>query len=186
MPTDQAGIPFQYATKIGGFFYEMEDDPENSNFADWPAEMSFPGNGTVVMEPQGAPDFGLGKNIASFSDAIGGCNMSFADTVARGYMFKADDPRDLEIKCIAQFDGIQSGNDMSISSRSGHHTGDGCCRDSHIWRVLIVIITNFVFAKKCGMFLIMRELQREVLHTLPLSADYNGGKKIGVRINNLQ
>ena len=179
MPTDQAGIPFQYATKIGGFFYEMEDDPENSNFADWPAEMSFPGDGTVVMEPQGATDFGLGKNIASFSDAIGGCNMSFADTVARGYMFKADDPRDLEIKCIAQFDGIQSGNDMSISSRSGHHTGDGCCQGF-----------AYMFGYDCNtnQFRFRKEMWHVSYHESPegsfshsaVTADYNGGKKIGL------
>ena len=112
----------------------MEDNPENSNYADWPAEVSFGGDGSFVMEPQGATDWGIGKNITSFTDSIGGCDMDFADTAARGYAFRADDVRDFEFKFIAQFDGIASGNDLSISARTGHHTGDDCCQGfAYMW-----------------------------------------------------
>src|SRR5215813_12611239 len=107
MPNDKFGTPFWYASKPGGFFYELEDSPQNSNFVDWPDEMSFPGNGQVVMEPSGPTDFGIGKYASSFSDAIGGCDMSFTDTAARGYSFKADDARDIEYKFIASFEGIE-------------------------------------------------------------------------------
>lgn len=80
------------------------------------------------MHPSGPTDFGLGKNISGFSDSIGGCSMSFADTASRGYAYKADDARDMEIKCICTFSGISAGEGFSISARTGHHTGSNCCQ----------------------------------------------------------
>jgi len=106
----------------------MEDNPQSSNYVDWPDEMDFPGGGVVVMNPNGPTDFGIGKYAASFTDSIGGCDMSFTDTAARGYAYKADDPRDVEYKFICTFEGIDPGNGMSISARTGHHTSDNCCQ----------------------------------------------------------
>ena len=104
----------------------MSDNPKNDIEVDWAKEMSFDGNGVVTMRPSGPTDFGVGKNIATFEDAIGGCNMSFRDTAARGYMYKPDDARDLEITMEMNFSGINSG--FSTSVRTGHHSSDGCCQ----------------------------------------------------------
>ena len=179
MPLNRFGIQDFYASKVGGFNYEMEDDPENSNYVDWPAEVSFNGNGTFVMEPNGPTDFGVGKNISSFTDAIGGCDMDFADTVSRGYMFRADDPRDIEIKAIMQFDGIESGNDLSISTRSGHHTSDNCCQGFAYMFGYDVNTNEFRFRKEMW-HVSYHESPEGSFSDSRVTDDYNGGKKIGL------
>ena len=122
-------MPFFHPSKTGGFFYQQEDSPENSNFVDWPSEMSFPGNGVARMDPSGATDFGIGKNISGFNDSIGGCNMDFAATKSRGYAYKADDPRDIEYKAIISFEDIDLDQGFSISFDTGHHASDEpCCQ----------------------------------------------------------
>ena len=72
MPSDKFGIPYFYPSKAGGFNYEMSDNPKSDSNVDWPSggEMTFSGN-TVTMHPNGPTDFGIGKNISSFSDSIG-------------------------------------------------------------------------------------------------------------------
>ena len=128
MPFDKWGHPFFYPSKTSGFFYQMSDNPKNDQYADWPSEMSFDGGGIVTMRPNGPTDFGLGKNIANFNDAIGGCNMDFAQTAERGYAYKADDARDVELKCIMKVDGTGD-NGFSISACTGaHHSGGRCCQ----------------------------------------------------------
>ena len=128
MPVDKFGQAFIKPSKVGGFFYQQEDNPQNSNFVDWPDEMSFPGNGIVRMEPDGPTDFGVGKNVSGFSDSIGGCNMDFSATQSRGYAYKADDARDVEYKAIIRFEDIDPDEGFSISFDTGHHTDDGCCQ----------------------------------------------------------
>ena len=128
MPVDKFGLPFIYPSKTGGFFYQQEDNPQNSDFADWPDEMSFPGNGIVRMDPNGPTDFGIGKNIKGFKDSIGGCDMDFKATQARGYAYKPDDARDVEFKALISFEDIDPDDGFSISFDTGHHTSDGCCQ----------------------------------------------------------
>ena len=127
MPFDKFGHPFWYPSKVGGFFWEQPDDPENDEFCDFPDEMDFNGGGIMTMNPNGPTDWGCGKNISSFNDSIGGCNMDFADTAERGYAYKADDARDLEIKAIVDIRGTGD-NGFSISACTGHHTNDNCCQ----------------------------------------------------------
>ncbi len=127
MPADRFNIPFFYPSKAGGFFYQMSDNPKNDNNVDWPSEMTFSGP-IATMHPNGPTDFGIGKYIASFSDSIGGCNMDFDATQRRGYAYKADDARDVEIKCLAKFSGIDSESGFSISACTGHHSSSGCCQ----------------------------------------------------------
>ena len=115
-----------YPSKVGGWFWEQPDNPENDEFVDWPDEMDF--NGSVVtMNPNGPTDWGAGRNISSFNDSIGGCNMDFAETAERGYAYKANDARDLEIKAIVDVRGTGD-NGFSISVCTGHHTNDNCCQ----------------------------------------------------------
>lgn len=126
MPTDKFGNPYFYPSKAGGFSYVMSDNPKNDNNVDWPSEMSFSGN-IATMHPNGPTDFGVGKNISSFNDSIGGCSMDFKATAKRGYAYKADDARDIEYKCLMKVSGIGS-NGFSISFCTGHHTGSSCCQ----------------------------------------------------------
>ncbi len=129
MPVDRFGIPFFYPSKAGGYFYEMSDNPKSDGDVDWPSEVSFSGS-IATMHPNGPTDFGIGKNIAGFSDSIGGCNMDFKATAKRGYSYKADDARDIEFKCLMNIPGnLDSSHDgFSISFCTGHHNGNDCCQ----------------------------------------------------------
>src|SRR5262245_10699401 len=129
MPTDRFGIPYRYPSKPNGFNYEMSDNPKSDNYVDWPSEMSFPGGGVVKMSPNGPTDFGIGRHVPAFlsDNCIGGCGMDFPSTAQRGYAYKADDARDVELTCLAKFD-IPSGNGFSISACTGRHSSSGCCQ----------------------------------------------------------
>jgi len=122
-------IHFFYPSKPGGYFYEMSNNPKSDPDVDWPSNVSFSG-GIVTMKPRGPTDFGIGKNIAGFSDSIGGCGMDFKATAKRGYSNKADDARDIEYKCWMRVPGnLDSQHDgLSISFCTGHHTGSNCCQ----------------------------------------------------------
>ena len=108
----------------------MSDNPKNDQYADWPEEAEFNSGGVVSFDPSGpSTDFGLGKNIKSFTDSIGGCDMDFAQTAERGYAYKADDARDVEIKIIVKAEDI--GDDgISVSACTGHHKASdrSCCQ----------------------------------------------------------
>lgn len=91
--------------------------------------MDFNSGGVVTMNPNGPTDWGAGKNIKGFNGSIGGCNMDFSETAERGYAYKSDDARDLEIKAIVKIDGTGS-NGFSISTCTGRHTGSKCCQGS--------------------------------------------------------
>jgi Uncharacterized conserved protein len=131
MPEDKFNIKYFHPSKVNGWFYQMSDNPKNDPGFDAggsESEMSFPGGGILIMEPNGATDFGLGKNVRDFGDSIGGCDMDFAETADRGYANKADDVRDCEIKALVKIEDISSGEGFSISACTGHHTGSNCCQ----------------------------------------------------------
>lgn len=79
------------------------------------------------MNPSGPTSHGIGKNLDGFNGSIGGCNMDFSQTADRGYAYKQDDARDLEIKMLIKIDGTGS-NGFSISACTGRHTGSQCCQ----------------------------------------------------------
>lgn len=122
---DKWGIPFFHKSKANGFFYEMSDNPQNDtalNFVNITAN-----GGVLTMHPNGPTSFGIGKNIKGFKDSIGGCQMNFKETAARGYAYKPDDVRDLEFKTLANIKGIGD-HGFSISCCTGHHkSGSGNC-----------------------------------------------------------
>jgi hypothetical protein len=123
---DKFGHPMWYASKQGGFFWEQESDPKNSQFCDFSQEFSFSPD-IITMKPNGPTDFGVGKNIAAFQSSSSNCGVNFSDVAAKGYMYKKDDARDIEFKTRIKADGISSGNGFSISVCTGHHSGSGCC-----------------------------------------------------------
>jgi hypothetical protein len=126
---DRFGIPYFHATKAGGFVYEMSDDPQNDQAMDHVDKEFTVANGVIRMKPAGPTSFGVGKNIRTFQDSIGGCKMNFKETAARGYASKPDDVRDLEFKCIMRITGIGD-HGFSISGPTGHHdsSSDVCCQ----------------------------------------------------------
>jgi hypothetical protein len=124
--TDKFGIPMWYATKSGGFFYESSDDPANDDAFEGGSETKTTGTNTVTMKPNGPTNFHLGKNVKGFKDSIGGCKLKFPEAAARGYAYKKDDVRDMEIKGVFKFN-IGS-NGFSISCCTGHHSGSKCCQ----------------------------------------------------------
>lgn len=127
MPTDKFGFPFFHPTKSGGYFYEESSNPKN----DAPVEgldQDFSVSGNVItMKCNGPTSFSIGKNGRGFSDSIGGCNMDFKATAARGYGYKKDDVRDLEFKCQMKINSIGA-HGFSLSACTGHHSSSGCCQ----------------------------------------------------------
>lgn len=134
--TDKFGIPMWYASKPGGFFYESSDDPTDDDAFEAGDETKSSGNNTVTMKPNGPTNFHIGKNVKGFKDSIGGCGMKFPDAAGRGYAYKKDDVRDMEIKGVFKFD-IGS-NGFSISVCTGHHAsgGNACCQ-GHAYMVTV-------------------------------------------------
>jgi hypothetical protein len=126
---DKFGIPHFHATKKDGFVYEMSDDPRNDQAMDHVDKEFTVLNGVITMKPAGPTSFGVGKNIRTFKDCIGGCDMNFKETAKRGYANKPDDVRDLEYKCLMKINGIGN-HGFSISGPTGHHQSGGgpCCQ----------------------------------------------------------
>lgn len=129
MPTDKFGQPYFYPNKSGGYNFEQSNNPKNDNAIEG-LDSSFSVSGDVItMKPSGPTSFSVGKNARTFTDSIGGCNMDFKATAARGYAYKKDDVRDLEFKCLLQVNGLQSGHDgFSMSACTGRHTSSNCCQ----------------------------------------------------------
>lgn len=108
----------------------MSDNPKNDNAIEGlDSDFSVSGN-IITMHCNGPTSFSVGKNGRGFSDSIGGCNMDFKATAARGYAYKADDVRDLEFKCWMRVpNNLSSGHDgFSMSACTGRHTGSSCCQ----------------------------------------------------------
>jgi DNA-binding beta-propeller fold protein YncE len=128
---DKFGHSLFYPLKSGGYEYYMSDNPKNDQAVDWPSEMSFPSSGVARMSPDGPTDFGVGRNNREFSgkNAIGGCGMDFEAAAARGYIYKANDVRDIEMKARCKFSGSGWGdNGFSLGVCTGRHSSDGCCQ----------------------------------------------------------
>jgi len=129
MPSDRFSIPFFYPSKTDGFFYEASDDPSSDKFFDDGGNATYVSNDELVMNVSGATSVFVTTDPA-FQDSIGGCNMSFADSVARGYTWKqATDIRDVEWKCLIS---VVNGGDhgLSFSGPTGHHKSNSspCCQ----------------------------------------------------------
>jgi|GEM_PF-6599469 len=123
---DKFGIPQFHPTKAGGFVYESSDDPVKDDPFESGSETKTSGNNEVTMKPNGPTNFHLGKNARGFKDETGGCGKHFKDWEGKGYAYKSDDVRDIELKGVFYFN-IGS-NGFSISACTGHHSGSNCCQ----------------------------------------------------------
>jgi len=127
MPVDKWGLPFLYPSKPSGFFWEQLDDiTKDSHFNPEGITSSGGGSFTVHFSGPTSPDIFSDPAFAN-TNSIGGCGMDFAATVKRGYIYKPNDPRDVELKMILNFQNGFSSDGFSISGNTGKHSGSGCC-----------------------------------------------------------
>ena len=127
MPVDKFGIRFLYPSKASGFFYEQSDDVLDDNNFNGEGDVVDSANGEWTFETSGPTSVQIFKNSDS-ANSIGGCNMNFADTLARGFAYKIDDPRDIELSFAIKFISSSSDNGFAIEGPTGRHSGDGCCQ----------------------------------------------------------
>ncbi len=100
------------------------------------------------------------------TNAIGGCNMDFADTEARGYVYKSNDPKNVELKFIMSTD-LDGG--FSVSQTSGKHSGSGCC-SGFAYMINMECNTNPVE------FRFRKEMWHVSYHTDPKAGDFTHPK----------
>lgn len=131
-----------YPTKSTGgigtgppFFYQQSSDVlDDSNFADSNADVSNSGNGQFHISFGSSDSVTLGRHREFFADnanSIGGCDMDFPQTAARGYSYKADDPRDVELKMVIRVTSASAGHGLSLKGPSGHHDSPTPCCQGH-------------------------------------------------------
>lgn len=124
-----------YASKPGGFFYESSDDPTSDDAFEGGSETKKTGTNTVTMKPNGPTNFHIGKNVKGFKDSTGGCGLKFPDAQGRGYAWKKDDVRDMELKGVFNFN-IGS-NGFSLSCCTGHHSTPKPCCQGHAYMITL-------------------------------------------------
>lgn len=126
MPFDKWGLKLFYPDKSGGFSYFQSDDILKDSTFSGEGHVTNSGGGVWTMSTSGPDAVQIGKNSTSASD-IGGCNNNFDDNVKRGYAYKADDPRDIELKFLVKFVDSGSDNGFAIEGPTGPHSSSGCC-----------------------------------------------------------
>jgi hypothetical protein len=126
MPLDKWGLKFIYPTKQDGFTWFQKDDIKDDEHYE-SDEVGDSGGGQFTINFSG-PTSGVIYTDRSFenTNSIGGCNMNFEDTANRGYIYKSDDPRDVEITWIMGDVDIGD-HGFSVSGPTGKHSGSGCC-----------------------------------------------------------
>lgn len=103
---DKFGIPYFHKSKVNGFNYEMSDNPKDDQTMDELDEHYTVSGGVITMKPDGPTSLGIGKYVRTYQKDIGPANMKFSDLEKKGYMYKQDDVRDLEYKCIMKIKGL--------------------------------------------------------------------------------
>lgn len=139
MPLDKFGLPFLYPTaKTAGvsgsgtpFFWQQANDITNDQYVGGSTDLISNINtttGEFQMNYAGSDSWTIRKD-PSFdnTNSIGGCGMDFTATENRGYGWKADQPRNVELKMLLKV--INDGDDagLSIGGPTGRHSDSGCC-----------------------------------------------------------
>ena len=105
MPEDKWHMPFFHASKTNGFFYQQSSDVTNDTNFDGEGDVSDSGGGEWQFNLSGDTSVRVFKHRDFLnSNSIGGCDMNFEDTADRGYAYKADSPRDIELKLLMKFE----------------------------------------------------------------------------------
>ena len=127
MPLGPDGLPLFYPSKPGGFTYFQSSDILDDDNFNGEGDVTDSSNFEWTFNTDGPTSVQIFKN-SDTADSIGGCNMDFEETANRGYGYKADDPRDIELKFLVKFVDANSDNGFAIEGPTGRHTGDGCCQ----------------------------------------------------------
>ena len=127
MPEDKWGNKRFYPLKTDGFTYEQSDDITNDGEFNGEGHVTNSSGGFFTMTTHGPDAVQLGKNTTS-ADAIGGCKMNFAEAALRDYIYKADDPRDIELKFWVKFVSSGSDNGFAVEGPTANHSSSGCCQ----------------------------------------------------------
>lgn len=94
--------------------------------------------------------------------------MNFGDTEARGYIYKSNDPRDVEVKFI--MGNVDIGDHgFSISGPTGKHSGSGCC-SGFAYMLNLETTTNPI------QFRFRKEMWHVSYHTDPKTGDWTHPK----------
>jgi hypothetical protein len=139
LPVDKWGLPFLYPTKKTagvsgsgtGWFWQQEDDITEDPIVGGSTDLISDINtstGEFTMNYGDSDSWTIRKD-PSFDDtnSIGGCDMDFAATEARGYGWKADQPRDIELKLLLEVLDAPTDDGLSLGGPTGRHSDDGCC-----------------------------------------------------------
>src|SRR6187549_3449241 len=113
MPNNPFGYKMMYPTKTGGFTYFQSSNILNdAHFAD-EGHVKDSSNYQWTMSTSGPDAVQFGKNDCCDQTVIDGCSANFEETVKRGYMYKSDDPKDVEIQFLVKF--VSSGSDNGFA-----------------------------------------------------------------------
>ena len=124
MPLGPDGLPLFYPSKSGGFSYFQSADITDDQYFNDEGHVTNSSNYQWTMSTSGPDAVQIGKNS---TDANVGCSVKFSQLASRGYAYKADDPRDVELKFIVSFDDSGSDNGFAIEASTGEHSSSGCC-----------------------------------------------------------
>ena len=135
MPVDRWGLKFLYPTKKTagitnagtGFFWEQSDDIEKDSYFSGEGHVTNSSGGQFTMSTSGPDAVQIAKNDCCAQTEIGGCSMDFAKSAQRGYSYKADDPRDIELTILVKYVSSGSDNGFAIEGPTGGHSSSGCC-----------------------------------------------------------
>lgn len=131
MTTDDNGMEYIYAKKTDGIQFTMDnDDPLGDN------HFQLGGSVTKLVDKSGGW-WGVNnphqvrlncKKFPEAEDSLGGCNFDFSEAVARGYGYKKDDFRDIEVKMLLDVRSLDP--HVLIGGPTGHHpsNSDPCCQ----------------------------------------------------------
>jgi len=129
------GVAFLYPTKPNGFVWYMNhDEPFDSHFeiggGSSYSKLVKNNDGSWTANDNESVKFNLNVN-PTYEDAIGGCKMSFKDSMARGYTFDKSDLDNVELTGFfnvhnpTEHDGIYLRGPCNHHDESDHH----CCQE---------------------------------------------------------
>jgi len=175
MPVDKWGHPFFYPTKTSAgvtgsgtaWFVQQSNDIRKDSWFDGSGDITNVNttSGSWTVHFSGPTSVAFGRHNDTFTDSIDGCNMDFSRTALRGYAYKSDDPRDVEIKFLMRVTKGSSDSGLSIGGPTGHHTSSECCQG-------FAYMINVQYAVNPALFRFRKEMWHVSYHTDPDTGDW--------------
>lgn len=125
------GVAFLYPTNPKGFVWYMNhNEPFDSHFerggGSTYRELVKNEDGSWTADDNKRVKFNLNVD-PEYKDAIGGCDMSFKDSMARGYTYDKSDPDHVELTGFFNIHKPTEHDGIEIHSRFTRSTEIGCC-----------------------------------------------------------